>query len=298
MMRQFLAKHLSELIVFVMIHLIIWGIFSLFSLPMDVYGVLFWLLFIVMAVYLVFKAVIFREESSQKAKVDELENELIQLRNQSESRQDELEEYFIMWVHQIKTPITASQLILKNPDDKAIYNLRQEMLYIENYTGMALNYLKLSNPSTDMVVSKWRLDDIINPLIRKYSIQFIQHNIRLHYETIEESVITEANLTSLMIEQVLNNALKYAKQQEIWIHFDTQTYQLTIKDSGKGIRPEDLPKIFDKGYSGFNGQLNQKSSGLGLYLVQLVAKRLNQAVSVKSTVGEGTEFTVQFHHLP
>ncbi|MFL2141587.1 ATP-binding protein [Ruoffia sp. FAM 26254] len=98
-----------------------------------------------------------------------------------------------------------------------------------------------------------------------------------------------------MIEQILNNALKYAKQKEIWISYDSQNATLTIKDSGRGIKAEDLPKIFDKGYSGFNGQLNQKSSGLGLYLVELVARRLTQPVSVESTFGQETQFTIQFN---
>ena len=295
MMRKFLSNQSGVIAVFTLIQLVIWFVFLLFDLPMDIFGVLFWILFIIMAVYLAFKAVTFRELESFQRRIDALQDELIALQDQSDARQGELEEYFIMWVHQMKTPITASQLILRNPDDKAISNLRQEMLYIENYTNMALNYLKLSNPSTDMVVSKRRLDDIINPLIRKYSIQFIQHNITLHYEPIEDSVITEANLTSLMIEQLLNNSLKYAKQKDIWIDFDPTTYKLTIRDTGKGIRPEDLPKIFDKGYSGFNGQLNQKSSGLGLYLVQLVAKRLSQPVEAKSKVNQETLFTIQFH---
>jgi two-component system sensor histidine kinase BraS/BceS len=262
---------------------------------MDVFWVLFWNLTIIMSVFLGYQILSFREEVRLETKVEQLQEELIGLQDASDMRQNELEEYFIMWVHQMKTPITASQLILKNPDDEAIRNLRQEMVSIENYTNMALNYLKLSNPATDMVFSERKLDDIITPLIRKYSLQFIQHGIRLHYQPIEAEVVTEANLTSLMIEQILNNALKYAKQKEIWISYDSKNASLTIKDSGKGIKAEDLPKIFDKGYSGFNGQLNQKSSGIGLYLVELVARRLNQPVSVESTFGQETQFTIQFN---
>src|SRR5699024_12757097 len=130
-------------------------------------------------------------------------------------------------------------------DEEVIRNLSQEMDTIENYTNIALNYLKLSNPATDMVFSERKLDDIITPLIRKYSLQFIQHGIRLHYQPIEAEVVTEANLTSLMIEQILNNALKYAKQKEIWNYYDSQNATLTIKDSGIGIKSEDLQKNLD-----------------------------------------------------
>ena len=295
MMRRFLNQNWGLLSVFILLHLVIWFVFLLFSLPMDVFWVLFWNLTIIMSVFLGYQILSFREEVRLETKVEQLQEELIDRQDASDMRQNELEEYFIMWVHQMKTPITASQLILKNPDDEAIRNLRQEMVSIENYTNMALNYLKLSNPATDMVFSERKLDDIITPLIRKYSLQFIQHGIRLHYQSIEAEVVTEANLTSLMIEQILNNALKYAKQKEIWISYDSKNASLTIKDSGKGIKAEDLPKIFDKGYSGFNGQLNQKSSGIGLYLVELVARRLNQPVSVESTFGQETQFTIQFN---
>ena len=295
MMGRFLNQNWGLLSVFILLHLVIWFVFLLFSLPMDVFWVLFWNLTIIMSVFLGYQILSFREEVRLETKVEQLQEELIDLQDASVMRQNELEEYFIMWVHQMKTPITASQLILKNPDDAAIRNLRQEMVSIENYTNMALNYLKLSNPATDMVFSERKLDDIITPLIRKYSLQFIQHVIRLHYQPIEAEVVTEANLTSLMIEQILNNALKYAKQKEIWISYDSKNASLTIKDSGKGIKAEDLPKIFDKGYSGFNGQLNQKSSGIGLCLVELVARRLNQPVSVESTFGQETQFTIQFN---
>lgn len=298
MMGRFLNQNWGLLSVFILLHLVIWFVFLLFSLPMDVFWVLFWNLTIIMSVFLGYQILSFREEVRLETKVEQLQEELIDLQDASVMRQNELEEYFIMWVHQMKTPITASQLILKNPDDAAIRNLRQEMVSIENYTNMALNYLKLSNPATDMVFSQRKLDDIINPLLRKYSIQFIQNNIRLHYQPIEEVVLTDANLTSLMIEQILNNALKYANQKEIWIEFNSPTNTLSIKDSGKGIRSEDLPKIFDKGYSGFNGQLNQKSSGLGLYLVALIAKRLNQPVAVESTYGEDSTFTIRFNRNP
>lgn len=96
-----------------------------------------------------------------------------------------------------------------------------------------------------------------------------------------------------MIEPVLNNALKYAKGGEIWISFDQESSQLVIKDSGQGIPENDLPKIFDKGYAGFNGLLNQQSSGINLYLVKTIADRLNQPVAVESTLGQGTTFTIQ-----
>lgn len=295
MMSNFLKSEIGPIILFLTMLLTIWLSFLLFDISMEAFGVLFWLLFIIMGVYLTYKAVNFKKQTSFEERLEEVEAELVRVKEDGLRKRTDLEEYFIMWVHQMKTPITASQLVLANPDEDALPKLRQEMLYIENYTNMALNYLKISNPTTDMVISKRSLDDILSPIIRKYRSQFIQKKIRLHYQVINSEVVTEANLTSLMIEQLLNNALKYTDQGDIWIQFNSETYQLEIKDSGRGIKVEDLPKIFDKGYSGFNGQLNQKSSGIGLYLVKLISQRLDQEVNVQSTLNQGTSFTIQFH---
>lgn len=295
MMSNFLKSEIGPIILFLTMLLTIWLSFLLFDISMEAFGVLFWLLFIIMGVYLTYKAVNFKKQNYFEERLEEVEAELVRVKEDGLRKRTDLEEYFIMWVHQMKTPIIASQLVLANPDEDALPKLRQEMLYIENYTNMALNYVKLSNPTTDMVISKRSLDDILSPIIRKYRSQFIQKKIRLHYQVINSEVVTEANLTSLMIEQLLNNALKYTDQGNIWIQFNSETYQLEIKDSGRGIKVEDLPKIFDKGYSGFNGQLNQKSSGIGLYLVKLISQRLDQEVNVQSTLNQGTSFTIQFH---
>ena len=146
-----------------------------------------------------------------------------------------------------------------------------------------------------MVLEVVNLDDIIRPLLRKYRTQFIAKRINLDYSGMEIPLVTEANLSQVMIEQILSNALKYSKGGTIRIYFDSRTYQLTIQDQGPGIRSEDLPRIFERGYSGFNGKLNEQSSGLGLYLVDLIGSRLNQTVSVRSDLGKGSAFTIQFN---
>ena len=207
-------------------------------------------------------------------------------------RQD-IEEYFLLWVHQIKTPITASYLLLEDDDFKNKPFLQQEILKIENYVSLALNYLKVQNPANDMDFRYVSVDEMISPLLKKYRVQFIYSKITLHYSKDTYKVLTEPNLTSLMVEQILSNALKYTKNGDICIAFNEETKQLMIKDNGMGIREEDLPKIFDKGYAGMNGQLETKSSGIGLYLVQLISKRLEQPVHVDSELGKGSMFTIQ-----
>lgn len=297
-LKSFLGQQIGWLCMCATIQLVIWLVFLLFNLPLEVFEVLFWLVLIVMLGYLVFRAVHYQKVSTQHERIQELKTALQTIQAQSDQQRHELEEYFIMWVHQMKTPITASQLLLKHADPTTFPLLRQEMLAIETYTDMALNYLKLSNPATDMHVSRIMLDELIKPLLRKYSVQFINKRIQLIYEPILVEVVTEANLASLMIEQILSNALKYTDRGSISISFSQANSHLYIKDTGKGINSADLPRIFDKGFSGMNGQLNQKSSGIGLYLVRLISKRLEQAVSVSSQTNQGSEFIIVFHQAP
>lgn len=270
-------------------------IFFLFDLSKSALELLLWLLFIISITYFAGRMIYKKEQRNLLAENEALKAQINTIKNNALQQQTDTEEYFLMWVHQMKTPITASQLVLNQSSEQSANYLKQNMVEIENYTNMALHYLRLVNPDRDLTFTKVSLDAIIRPLIKKYRGQFIHQQVKLHYETINESIVTEANLTSLMIEQILNNALKYTHNGDIWIQFDAQNMLLTIKDNGKGIRESDLPKIFDKGFSGFNGQLNEKSSGIGLYLVKTIATRLNQRVTVTSTVNEGTTFTIYLH---
>ncbi|TDM40717.1 HAMP domain-containing histidine kinase [Macrococcoides goetzii] len=205
-----------------------------------------------------------------------------------------MESYFLLWVHQIKTPITASKLLLEDPDEQVVSKVRNEILQIDNYTNLALNYLKLMNQKTDMVFMEVSIDDLVRPLIKRYAIQFIHHQTKLHYDKSDFKVLTDAKWSSIIIEQILNNALKYARGKDVWIAFDEITKILSIRDNGIGINTSDLPKIFDKGFSGYNGRLSEKSSGIGLYIVSSISKRLGHKVSVISTINEGSTFTIQF----
>ena len=166
---------------------------------------------------------------------------------------------------------------------------------IEDYTNMALSYLKMANHNTDMDISLVNLDDIIRPLIKKYAILFISNNIKLEYEKLNVKVITDSKWCMVVIEQLLSNAIKYTKNGIVSISFNEKENYLEIKDNGIGIKDSDLPKIFDKGYSGFNGRQNQKSTGIGLFLVKQILDKLGQKVKLESKLGEGTSVKVYFN---
>lgn len=281
----------------VLLNLMVFAVvFGIFQLEWEIYWIAASLILILYLFYFVYRAIHFKNEIALKQQVEELSAALKDEINNSRMVREDIEEYFLLSVHQVKTPITASYLLINDSASGQAPLLQQELLKIENYTNMALNYLKVLNPSTDMNFSWVSVDELLKPLIKKYRVHFIYSDITLHYEKSETKVLTDPNLTSLMIEQLLNNALKYTQNKDsrvIWVSFNEETKELSIKDNGIGIRPEEQQRIFDKGYAGMNGQLDTKSSGIGLYLVKLISKRLEQPVTVESVIGEGSEFTIQ-----
>ncbi len=269
-------------------------LFVLFDLELTIFYIGFGLSVIYVCFSLFSLYVFSNKETNVINKLSNDNKELKELLEKADKKQSDLEEYFLMWVHQIKAPITAGNLLLEDDFVEKKEELKNQFLRIENYTSMAMNYIKITSPDKDMDFSNITLDSIITPLIKKYSMQFIAKKINLQYEKIDEQILTDAKLLSIVIEQILNNALKYTEKGMIWITYDKEINSLSIKDTGIGILSENIEKIFDKGYSGFNGRLNEKSSGIGLYLAREIAKRLNHKISVESEINKGTEFRVEF----
>ncbi|MDO4680486.1 MAG: sensor histidine kinase [Aerococcus sp.] len=269
-------------------------VFSLFDLDFQAYRLGAGLLLFILGIILVVRLSLFRQTVTVAEQLAQTKRQFQEQIERQHQQDQELHDYFLLWVHQMKTPITASALLLADIDTEVGDSLRLELTQIERYTNMALTYLKVKSTASDLHIQSHTLDEMIKPLINRYRLAFIRQHIQLHYTPITESVVTDANWSQLMIEQILNNAIKYAPHGEVWITYDATTQRLTIRDSGMGIRSSDLPKIFDKGYSGFNGELTQKASGIGLFLVQQIAKRLHQPVTVQSTWGAGSAFQIQF----
>ena len=234
-----------------------------------------------------------RQENYKKLSQD-LEIENRRLLNQATIDRRELEEYFLLWVHQIKTPITVSNLILQKGEFEDKNKLKEQMFYIEEYTNMAINYLKLMDRDADMDITSINLDSLIKSILKKYSMLFIEKRISLDYNPVSVNVISDTKWLSILIEQILANAIKYTESGTIQITFEEYSNTLKIRDTGIGIRSEDLSKIFDRGYSGFNGRINEKSSGLGLYLVKTISNVINVEVTVESTLNVGSVFSIRF----
>ena len=292
--KKFILTKLPEIIIFFILLLLFRLIFAVGNLELLFYKIGFEIAVFGFVIYLIIAFFAYKEELSLKADNERLLEENKRLHMSIISGRRELKDYFSLWVHQVKTPITAAKLILDNNVDDRETKLKAQIMYIEQYCDMAINYLKLMNTETDMDLAELYLDDIIKSILKKYSTLFIINRITLNYEPIAETVVSDARWLSILIEQLISNALKYTPRGSISISYNKGEKILYIKDTGIGIRSEDIPKIFDRGYSGLNGRMNEKSSGLGLFMVREIGKRLSVEISVKSEVGKGSEFGVRF----
>ena len=205
-------------------------------------------------------------------------------------RLGEMEDYFTLWAHQIKTPIAAMRLILQTRPENSATEIEGELFRVEQYVEMVLNYLRLDSDSTDFVFKTCALDGIIRQCVRKYAKQFIRKKISLEYGGTALQVLTDEKWLCFVIEQILSNALKYTSAGSIRIF--TQGETLVIADTGMGIAPEDLPRVFEKGYTGYNGRTDKKATGIGLYLCKRILQKLGHEISISAQVGKGTRVSI------
>ena len=285
----FLKKNFNSILFFISINVIYFIVCYLNNVDIRVFIQGFEICLIVFFIYLVIKYFDFQKELSNDEKIEELEKQIESMRNDYISWQKDIQEYFSMWVHQIKTPITCLEILTE--DNK---EMKMQLKSIDNYTNMAINYLKLNLHEKDMDISAVDVDNLLNMLIKKYSLLFINSHISLDFRKNGLKCITDSKWLSVLLEQILSNAIKYSENSQIIVDSfkKDNSIVILIEDYGIGIPEEDINRIFDKGYSGFNGRLKQKSSGLGLYLAKSIADKLEITLKVDSTVGQGSKFYI------
>lgn len=210
-----------------------------------------------------------------------------QYRDKTDLKYADMVNYYTVWAHQIKTPITSMRLHLQNEDTCLSRTLASDLSRIEQYAEMVLTFLRLDSESTDYVFKEYDLDTIVRSAVKKFSSEFIFRKLSLNYQPLNTTVVTDEKWLSFVIEQVLSNALKYTPSGSITITLENEK-TLRIKDTGTGIAPEDLPRIFENGYTGYNGRVNKKASGIGLYLCRRICSNLGHTISAQSILDSGT----------
>lgn len=199
----------------------------------------------------------------------------------------EMIDYYTLWAHQIKTPISAMRLLLQTERSTQNSELSTELFKIEQYVDMVLGYLRIESISSDLVLSQYDLSSMVKQAIRKYATIFIGQKITLDFKEMDCLVLTDEKWLVFVLEQILSNALKYTQSGTISIYMEAEK-TLVIKDSGIGIASEDLPRVFEKGFTGFNGRMDKKSTGIGLYLCQKILYKLSHKVTISSQIDVGT----------
>lgn len=214
---------------------------------------------------------------------------------QDMEKQSELVDYFSLWIHQIKTPVSAMSLVLQRQKEKGDEHkkLEQELIYLNDYIHLALNYLKLEETGKELEIETIELDDLIKTVVKKYAILFIYNKIKLDFEPTHLTIQSDRKWVQVLIEQIISNSLKYTKQGTIRVYAGSGQH-LIVEDTGSGISPSDLPKIFEKGYTGLNGRLHDKSTGIGLFISRKITRRLNITLDIESELNVGTKAMIDF----
>ena len=208
-------------------------------------------------------------------------------------RYEEMIDYYTAWVHQIKTPIASMRLTFQNEDSALSRKAAGDLFRIEQYVEMVLVFLRLDSESTDYVFREYDVDGMIRQAVRRFSSQFIDKKLRLVYEPVRLSVITDEKWLLFVLEQVLSNAVKYTPSGGcVTIDLEAPA-TLCVRDTGIGIAPEDLPRIFEKGYTGRNGRSDKRASGLGLYLCRRICGQLGHRITANSSPDSGTVIRIR-----
>lgn len=208
--------------------------------------------------------------------------------SKSDIAKSDMIDYYTMWVHQIKTPISAIKLLIQTSESEISSDLSSELFKIEQYVEMVLSYIRLGSNENDFVIKEYDLDNIVRQAIRKYAPLFIRKKINLDFQPTNYKVLTDEKWLVFVIEQLLSNAIKYTNKGKISI-YPLEDKKLVIEDTGIGISKEDIPRIFDKGFTGYNGRTDKKATGLGLYLCKNILDKLSHKISIESEVGVKTK---------
>lgn len=223
------------------------------------------------------------------------ENDKRKLISELDENKRDMADYYTMWIHQIKTPIAALNLLLQQSELNKKQTI-EELFKIEQYAEMALSYARLDSLSSDLLLKRYDIYEIVKRAVKKYSVLFIGSGLSFSMEEFTCMAVTDEKWLSFVIEQILSNALKYTKEGTIRIAAlqDKAGSLIVIEDTGIGISESDLPRIYERGFTGYNGRMDKKSTGIGLYLCKEICRRLSHTIQVESKLGKGTRVMIGF----
>lgn len=212
--------------------------------------------------------------------------------------QEEYKDYIELWIHEIKLPIATSKMIIENNRNAVLDSMEEEINEIEGYTEQALYYARSSYANKDYRVASCNLRDIVNEPVKRNKQTLINQKIRIIMEDMEHEVYADAKWCHFIVNQILANSIKYRKETGSEISFRGEEQKdsviLHIRDNGIGIKKEETAKVFDKGFTGSNGRIGKKSTGIGLYLCKKLCDKLGLGIELESEENVGTEVRLVF----
>lgn len=318
---MYLGKRKKSLLVFFLFVIVFGGVFFLYSLPLKavLYPMLICVIIGGIILFLDYKkayskhkrlteieklnsalmerfpALETQDDIDYQNIIESLREEIKELETKADIRYQDTVDYYTTWVHQIKTPIASMRLTLQNENSDTARQISEDLFRIEQYVEMVLTFLRMGSDSTDYIFREYDLDEIIKGCVKKFASQFIRKKIKLQYEPLNVKVLTDEKWLSFVIEQLLSNAVKYTPSEgKVTIDLENEK-TLYIGDTGIGIASEDLPRIFEKGYTGYNGRSDKKASGLGLYLCKCICDNLGNSITADSSPDMGTVIRINLN---
>ncbi|MBF0710389.1 MULTISPECIES: HAMP domain-containing sensor histidine kinase [unclassified Gemella] len=221
-----------------------------------------------------------------------LQKENIRIFDKKEFELQSTIDYYTMWIHQIKTPIASLSFLIENLEDKNKKKLEIELFKIEQYVDLLLSYIRLDDKNNDIEAEQVLMKEVVNKILKKYANLFISKSINLDYQKLDIIYISDKKWLEFIVEQIISNAIKYSKNKgKIKIYQENEA--LVIEDEGMGISKDNLPRIFEKSFTGFNGRKDKQSSGLGLYLSKKAADKISCQLEIESEMNVGTKVKIK-----
>ena len=212
--------------------------------------------------------------------------------------QEEYREYIETWIHEIKTPIASSKLIIENNNNEVTKNIDTQIDKIENFVEQVLYYSKSDNVAKDYIIRELNVKDVVNKVIKRNYRDFINKNIKVEIDEINDTVYSDLKWIEFILNQIIGNSIKYINSTNGLVKINSKRIEnsvvLTIQDNGVGIVNADINRVFEKGFTGNIGRINSRSTGMGLYLCNKLCDKLGLLIDIESKINNYTKVIITF----
>ena len=242
----------------------------------------------------------FQEGEILYNKLYEINKSMLENIKNYEISMNDFKDYIEMWIHEVKIPLSSLVLMIHNNKNNISSKMVDQVNRLDNYVDQVLFYVRAENAEKDYLIKKTYLNKVINKIALKNKDYILENNIDFNVLNCEKKVLTDSKWLEFIIDQIINNSIKYKRDIassfiKIYTEENNEEIRLIIYDNGIGIDAKDLPRVFDKTYTGTNGRLKSKSTGMGLYIAKNLCEKLGHKIAIESKVNEYTKVIITFN---